>query len=211
MTGGPGAGKTAALELIRQSFCTHIYVLHEAAGIVFGGGFPRGEEVEIRRAGQRAIFYVQRELESAANAVNPAVVLCDRGTIDGVAYWPGPDDLWHSVDTTLEDQLQRYDAVIHLRTPQVETGYNRTNPLRVESAAEAKSIDERIAIAWSTHPRRFVVEPTVEFLSKAARVLDLVRAEVPACCRRHAVPLSEDGRLNSASLGPSHQSPEAGT
>ncbi len=27
LTGGPGAGKTALLELIRQSFCSHVKVL----------------------------------------------------------------------------------------------------------------------------------------------------------------------------------------
>lgn len=31
LTGGPGAGKTATLELIRQSFCEHVHVLPEAA------------------------------------------------------------------------------------------------------------------------------------------------------------------------------------
>ena len=141
LTGGPGAGKTAVLELIRQAFCVHVKVLAEAAGIVFGGGFPRDESPEIQRAGQRAIFYVQRELERAADVGNPGVVLCDRGTVDGVAYWPGPDDLWSSVGTTLEEQLRRYDAVIHLRTPALASGYNQQNPLRVESAAEAGAID----------------------------------------------------------------------
>ena len=51
LTGGPGAGKTAVLELIRQSFCTHVKVLPEAAGIVFGGGFPREDDaVQTRSA-----------------------------------------------------------------------------------------------------------------------------------------------------------------
>jgi hypothetical protein len=30
--------KTALLELIRQSFCSHVRVLPEAASVVFGGG-----------------------------------------------------------------------------------------------------------------------------------------------------------------------------
>jgi hypothetical protein len=76
LTGGPGAGKTAVLELIRQSFCVHVKVLPEAAGIIFGGGFPRDEGVEQRRAAQRAIFYVQREVETATDAGNAAVVMC---------------------------------------------------------------------------------------------------------------------------------------
>src|SRR5690242_15099817 len=44
LTGGPGAGKTAVLELVRQSFCSHVHVLPEAAGILFTGGFPRGSK-----------------------------------------------------------------------------------------------------------------------------------------------------------------------
>ena len=31
LTGGPGAGKTAVLELIRQSLCEHVKVLAESA------------------------------------------------------------------------------------------------------------------------------------------------------------------------------------
>lgn len=187
LTGGPGAGKTAILELIRQSFCEHVKILPESASIVFGGGFPRGEADLMRKAAQRAIFYVQRELEAAADAGNPAIVLCDRGTVDGDAYWPGGDDLWASVGTTVEEQLRRYDAVIHLRTPTGADGYNHQNPLRVESAMEAAAIDARVARAWERHPRRFIVEASSEFLDKAARALELLRGELPECCRHHVV------------------------
>jgi hypothetical protein len=40
VTGGPGAGKTAVLELAARSLCEHVAILLEAATIVFGGGFP---------------------------------------------------------------------------------------------------------------------------------------------------------------------------
>jgi predicted ATPase len=189
LTGGPGAGKTAVLELIRQSFCEHVKVLPEAAGVVFGGGFPREEDADCKRAAQRAIFFVQRELESTGDSHNPTIVLCDRGTLDGLAYWPGSqDDFLSSVGTTHADQLARYDAIIHLRTPTSEHGYNRQNPLRTESASTAAEIDVRILQAWHGHPRHFVVESTSQFLEKAARTLELLRAEMPECCRRHVVP-----------------------
>ena len=192
LTGGPGAGKTAVLELIRQSFCEHVRVLPEAASIIFGGGFPREDDPECRRAGQRAIFYVQRELESAGDSHNPTIVLCDRGTLDGLAYWPGsPDEFLQSVGTTASEQLKRYDAVIHLRTPAAEHGYNHQNPLRTESAAAAAEIDSRILQAWEAHPRRFVVESTSEFLDKASEALHVLRGELPACCRKHVVPALE--------------------
>ena len=90
LTGGPGAGKTAVLEMVRHSLCRHVRVLPEAASIVFGGGFPREDDLTCRRAEQRAIYFAQRELEVTGGAHTPAVLLCDRGTLDGLAYWPGP-------------------------------------------------------------------------------------------------------------------------
>jgi predicted ATPase len=182
LTGGPGAGKTAVLELVRQYFCHHVLVLRESAGIVFGGGFPRGVSPAERASAQRAIYHVQLELEAMAAArEEPAIVLCDRGTVDGAAYWPGPGSLWASVGSSQEAELSRYDAVIHLRTPGVQ-GYNHDNPLRIETVAEAAHIDQRIADAWARHPRRVFVDSDDDFLHKVHRALELIRAELPACC-----------------------------
>ena len=194
LTGGPGAGKTALLELIRQTFCSHVKVLPEAAGIVFGGGFPREAEEACRRAAQRAIFHVQRQLEVIGDLHNPAVVVCDRGTIDGLAYWPGPvEDFWSSLGATVDSELRRYHAVIHLRTPTAEHGYNHRNPLRTESAAKAGEIDARLADVWSLHPRRFVVESATDFILKASAALEILRSEIPKCCRSHAFGMIGEG------------------
>ncbi|HEY5951152.1 MAG TPA: ATP-binding protein [Kofleriaceae bacterium] len=195
LTGGPGAGKTAVLETMRKTLCKHVMVVPESAGLVFGGGFPRGTTPEARRAAQRAIFYVQRELEVAIMPENVSIALCDRGTIDGLAYWPGPGELWPQVGTTLDEQLARYHAVIHLRTPPIEHGYNNQNPLRTESAKEAAVIDARIAEAWARHPRRFEVPAMENFLAKVARVVEIVRSELPVCCRKH--PIAELGETAS--------------
>lgn len=201
LTGGPGAGKTALLELIRQSFCSHVKVLPEAASVVFGGGFPREDDQACRRAAQRAIYYVQRELEIIGGSHNAAIVLCDRGTVDGLAYWPGPiEEFWTSLGTTLAAELARYDAVIHLRTPALEHGYNHQNPLRTESAAAAADIDARVLQAWQSHPRRFVVESFADFLDKAARALDVLRGEMPVCCKQHVVPAIRDRQPTEGSM-----------
>lgn len=189
LTGGPGAGKTAVLELVKKSFCQHVLVLPESAGIVFGGGFPRRPDVMSAQAAQRAIYYVQRELEIAADGQNPAVVLCDRGTVDGGAYWVGKPDLWTAVGTTLPTQTSRYSTVIHLRVPSADGGYDRSNPLRVENANEARRIDRHIASLWAGHPNYFAIEAEPTFIEKAARVLEVLKLQVPECCRHHVVPL----------------------
>ena len=189
LTGGPGAGKTAVLELIRKSFCEHVVVLPEAASLLFRGGFPRRVDPPARRAAQRAIYFVEKELERCAGeGEEPAIVLCDRGTLDGAAYWPGPGELWTEVGSTRGDELARYAAVIHLRPPAEESGYDWSNPVRTETAAEAAAIDRRIAEAWTGHPRRFFVESTPDFLQKALKAVELLRLELPACCRSHLLP-----------------------
>lgn len=184
LTGGPGAGKTAVLELVRRDVCQHVVVLAESASIVFGGGFPRRPDLPARLAAQRAIGHVQRELEWLVEAEGEAsVALCDRGTLDGLAYWPGPEaDFFAALGSTLERELARYTTVIHLRTPPPGE-YNHRNPLRRETPEEAARLDARIAAIWAQHPRRFFVQNAPAFLDKARAALALIRAELPACCQ----------------------------
>jgi hypothetical protein len=127
---------------------------------------------------------VQRELERWAIEEGQAgLAVCDRGTLDGLAYWPGsPETFFADLGTTLERELARYAAVIHLRTPPAAQ-YNHVNPLRTESAREAAAIDDQIARIWSHHPQRFVVENSTDFFEKASHALELVSQEVPPCCR----------------------------
>ena len=200
LTGGPGAGKSAVLELIRLFFCEHVKTLPEAASIVFGGRFPRNHQEAVQQAAQRAIYHVQRELESIGDRANAAVVLCDRGTVDCAAYWTGAGDLFSSVGSTRERELARYDTVIHLRTPTSASAYNQDNPLRIESLEEAAVIDGRIFTQWSSHPHRVIVEATEDFLSKASHVLALLRDEVPSCCRHHVRTFLWDGDTRRAPL-----------
>jgi hypothetical protein len=70
-----------------------------------------------------------------------------------------------------------------MRTPGVGLGYDRRNPMRIESATQAAAIDRRIAEAWSGHPRRFYVESSPDFLAKVRRALELIVTELPSCCR----------------------------
>lgn len=190
VTGGPGAGKTAVLEMALRTFCAHVGVLPEAASVVFGGGFPRHDNKLARCAAQRAIYHVQRQIETlVVGEGQVAVGLCDRGTVDGVAYWPGSAaSYWQELGTSIEQELGRYVAVIHLRTPDDHQGYNHANVLRVESAAQARELDERILAAWEGHPRRLIVANEEDFMQKASRALALVRAELPPCCHAHPLP-----------------------
>lgn len=187
LTGGPGAGKTAVLELIKKQLCQHTVVLPEAASIVFSGGFWRLESVTAKLAAQRAIFHVQRELENLVTQENKwALGLCDRGTLDGLAYWPEKEtSFWTLLEASKEKEFEKYSAVIHLRTPSTKNGYNYQNPIRIESANEAAEIDARIARIWSTHPNYQEIESSEDFLEKAEKAVNLILQHVPDCCQTH--------------------------
>lgn len=185
LTGGPGGGKTAILEMARRYFCHHVVLLPEAASIVFGGGFPRLATPEATRAAQRAIFAVQREMENVALDAKPAVVLCDRGSLDGLAYWPGSQrDFCKQFGTTIEQELARYAAVIHVEVPPSARGYEK-NRIRRESVAQARLLDRSIARNWASHPRQMVVSTQAGFLDKLAYAIRLLGNELPLCCRTH--------------------------
>ena len=184
VTGGPGAGKTAVLELARRVLCRHVVVLPEAAGIVYGGGFPRRATTPARKAVQRVIWHTERQLEWLERTEgDAALVLCDRSTVDGLAYWPGPPaGLLAEMGTDLATERSRYAAVVHLRTPDDLHGYNHQNPLRTEDARTAQAIDGRILELWDGHPARTVIGEHEDFEEKATLALAALWRHVPGCC-----------------------------
>jgi len=184
LTGGPGAGKTAVLELASRQLCSHVVFVPEAAGILFRGGFPRPATPPQHRATQRAIFRVQRELEQVAALGRPgACTLCDRGTLDGLAYWPGTEEaLFAEVGSSFEEELSHYRAVIHLEVPDA-ANYQVDALMRPESHARAVEIDGRILRAWARHPYRVVIPHSSDFLEKARRALAAIRQALPKCPR----------------------------
>lgn len=184
LTGGPGAGKTALLEVVQNTFCRHVAVLPEAASILWRGGFPRRDTTSARCAAQRAIVRLQIELQRIAiEDGNFSLIVCDRGTLDGLAFWPRePAMYFEEIGIERDRELARYAAVIHLQPPTRADGYT-TSKLRTESAEQAAAIDERITHAWAGHPRIFVVPSSANFVAKLERGVTLLRAEIPGCCR----------------------------
>lgn len=186
LTGGPSAGKTAVLEMVLKTFCPHVTVIPEAASIVFGGGFFRRGTQPAKKGAQRAIFKVQRELERIIlEEKKAAVAICDRGTVDGLAYWPGTEeDFWDEMGSSSKEELARYEAVIHLRTPDLTQGYNLDNPVRIETAQQALNIDTQLEKAWNNHPNRHLIESQDDFLTKATKAIETIQSYLPPCCQK---------------------------
>jgi predicted ATPase len=169
LSGGPGGGKTTAADLFRREIGDRVVIVPEAATILFQGGFPRTNNPVALKIAQTAIFHVQRHLEDVQSALYPErTLLCDRGTIDGAAYWPGkPSGYFKSVGTTLKKELLRYDVVIFFETAaaggsSIEGG----NPIRTESMDEAVELDAKLRALWSQHPRFILVPHNPSFFKK---------------------------------------------
>ena len=169
LTGGPGGGKTTAADLFRREIGSRVVIVPEAATILFQGGFPRCRKPDPRRIVQTAIFHVQRHLEDVQAALYPGrTLLCDRGTVDGAAYWPGDATAYFkAVGTTLKEELKRYDVVIFFETAAVGgSSIEGGNPIREESQEEAVELDAKLRALWSRHPRFIFVPHNPSFFKK---------------------------------------------
>lgn len=194
LTGGPGGGKTTAADLFRREIGERVVIVPEAATLLFSGGFPRAETTLGVHAVQRAVYHVQRNLEDTQAALFPGrILLCDRGTVDGAAYWPDePHHFFAAVGSSLEVELARYDAVIFFESAaagglHIEGG----NPVRTESVEQAVDLDRKLRNLWSRHPRFVLVPHNVSFFKKISfglAVLDGIVSELnwgrPAVRRR---------------------------
>jgi hypothetical protein len=175
LTGGPGGGKTTAADLFRREIGEEVVVVPETATMLFSGGFPRVGEPEARAATQRAIYHAQVSLEDVQRARYPdRVLLCDRGTIDGAAFWPEeePMGFFEAMETTLEEQLARYDAVLFFESAAVgDISIEGGNPTRTEDNAEARELDIRLRDLWSGHPAFYFIPHSSSFFAKLSEGL----------------------------------------
>lgn len=181
VTGGPQAGKSTMIDLAFKTAKKekrNIFVLHETATQIISGG------VEFHKnhyTFQRAILNLQianeREVERAicgmigADAAESAILLLDRGAIDGKAYLKENEwmNLCREVGVEEKELLLRYDGVIYLEsvTKIDENGFsNESNPVRYETAAEAKVIDDNTYRVWLPHENLKVVKAKVNFDEK---------------------------------------------
>jgi hypothetical protein len=169
ISGGPGGGKTTAADLFRRELGHRVALVPEAATLLYAGGFPRSDVHRVRVAVQRSIYHTQRNLEDVIAELHPeAILLCDRGTVDGAAYWPGPhEEFFGAVGSSLEIELARYDAVIFFESGAVG-GMNAStgNPHRKETIAEAAALDAALREIWARHPCFELVPHETSFFAK---------------------------------------------
>lgn len=180
LTGGPSAGKTSVIDILKREFSEDALCAPEAASILYRGGFPRSHDSNAIRAAQRAIYRIQVEMESILeSSMKQPLMICDRGTLDHPAYWPLDSTMsfFEAVNSSLQNEIDRYDFVIHLQTSRHDYGQDA---VRIESLEEALELDARIEAAWRAHPRRIQISSQLHFHQK----LDQVFQAIESCLKQ---------------------------
>jgi hypothetical protein len=190
LTGGPCAGKTSCLHAIRERFGENVITAPEAATLVLGCGFPppgheriHCTEDEWVRSFQGAILSIQQAIEASferlAQNCRVRLIVCDRGVLDGAAYWPGGRAAFlHHFGFSLEDCFARYQSVLHLQSLAESHPHlygPAGNVIRYEDGTVALRIERAVRAAWEEHPGLIVISGEMELQSKIARVLEHIR------------------------------------
>ena len=180
LTGGPGAGKTVVSRRIAEADPGRFVLVPEAATQVYSALQTRWDRLTLegRYDVQRRIYRLQVEQEDRLTAEHPdKILMLDRGTIDGAAYWPhGPNDYWRDLGTTLEAELARYDRVIWMQTCAAVGAYDgdASNACRFEDADAAVASGNLLAMLWGGHPRFTRVEAFERLDEKVQVVRQLI-------------------------------------
>jgi hypothetical protein len=186
LTGGACSGKTALSTVLGARFGDQVRVVAESALHVFNTHAIRDFNIDdqTRRRLQREIYQTQLSWESLPeNDAAARVMITDRGTVDGAAYWPdGPEAFWSAMGTSQAREIGRYEAVVWLETAAVlgvfdaatGTAYTREHP------DEAIRIGKRILDVWAPHPHLTRVRATADFAEKERTVVAIVARAIGA-------------------------------
>lgn len=190
ISGGPCGGKTTALARVfsylrERNFevinVPEAYTILNSNGMSFDFFTTEGMSQII----QGTVLDVMLTLEDGVERVlkargKPAVMICDRGTMDGSVY-VSPQEFQNIMDERNTDIVQlrdnRYDAAFHMVTAAdgAEPYYTlENNKVRHESKEDARKADRLTQRAWCGHPHLYVIDNSTDFEGKMNRLVDII-------------------------------------
>ncbi len=179
LTGGPGGGKTTAADLFRRELGEKVIILPEAATMIYSGGFPRTDHPEAKKSSQKAIYHLQKNIEETYCCLYPdRYQICDRGSLDGAAYWPGNiDEFFQTMSTSHQVELNKYDGVVFFETAAVGgLSIEGGNPVRTENLDQAVALDRKLQDLWNQHPRYTFIPHDISFVNKIIKGLSAIES-----------------------------------
>ena len=170
ITGGPCAGKTEAMNLIKDTFSKRGYVVlfvpETATELITGGVCPwtTGTNLDYQICQCKLQAYKENIFLEAIHTMpqNKFLLVCDRGMFDNRAYMTEEEFkvCLEKLNTTEEEVNKSYDAIFHLETAAkgLEKYYTLDNNVaRYETVDEAAALDDRLLKAWENHPNHIII------------------------------------------------------
>ncbi len=189
ITGGPCAGKSTAMEWVKNAFTplgyTVLFVPETATEFITGGVAPWtcGTNAEFQKCQMKLQLEKERLFEQAARTMpgEKILIVCDRGAMDNRAYMNDEEfaQVCAFVDKTEAELRDGYGAVFHLVTAArgAEGSYTvDNNAARTETAEEAAALDEKTAAGWAGHPHLRIIDSTADFDEKMKRLVAEIAA-----------------------------------
>ena len=182
ITGGPCAGKTEAVKIVKQDLINKglkVIVVPETATELISSEITPWE----LGRDEFQFLLLERSLNKEETAQKAAecfeqdvVIIYDRGLLDGKAYMK-PEVFMNELKKYNEDEktvLDRYNAVFHLVTTAngAENFYTLlNNEARTESIKDAIKLDDNLIDVWSNHKNFKIIDNSTNFELKMERLL----------------------------------------
>ena len=183
ISGGPCAGKSTALQHIKEKFTEKGYrvllVSESATELILGGIAPWtcNNTLEYQTYQTRLQLTKEAIFDDMAQAVEDNVlIVCDRGLMDAKAYMSQEEfnAMMKFFHVQERDWIQRYDAIFLLETTAkgaMEHYTFCTNQARSEGIHEAIRLDDLTIQAWKNHPHCFYFDNSTDFEGKLEKLV----------------------------------------
>ncbi|MBR7014287.1 MAG: AAA family ATPase [Prevotella sp.] len=191
LTGGPCAGKTSALVRVIEHFSSlgyKVFTIPEVPTMFTQAGMDYlTQNKDFFYEGEKATLEIQMAIEDkflkmAKACTEPAVIICDRGTMDISAYMK--PEMWEEITraagtSTHELRDTRYDAILHLVSAAdgaeqyytINNNASRNEPADEQGLQIARMLDKKVIEAWAGHPHHRVINNQEDFDRKLNRVI----------------------------------------
>ena len=220
LTGGPAAGKTSLISRILKEFKREdgwrvITIPETATDLISGFGIKPIDNCVTME--QFQYFVISDQLHKEQLALRGAelvpedkvLIIYDRAVFDDRAYISQEDfiETLAYFGKTPEEIFSGYDAVLHLVTcaKGAEFAYNFGNAARYEDVATARKMDDLTLEAWSSHPRVYVIDNSIDFEDKInraiAKIYEIIGERVPDASKRKYLIAMPDPALLTAKYG----------
>jgi len=189
-TGGPCGGKTTSLARVFSFLRERGYeviTIPETFTVLSSNGmsFDFFSTEGMAQIIQGTVLDIQLTMEDTVERVlrargKPAVMLCDRGTMDGSVYLPSDqfDRILQERNTDIvQIRDSRYNGIFHLVTAADGAVSHYTlenNKVRHESPEQAIQADKKTQRAWVGSPHLYVLDNSTDFEGKMTRLVDII-------------------------------------